>query len=107
MWIRVRSVGIVSKSSGSRERKKPVAIGSSPSLWPSVIIVVTPGQREVERRDLVPEVAHERQDEAAERRVDVERQTAAHGKVGERLDRIDEPEAAGRRDRDQADGVRA
>ena len=61
------------------------------------------GQREVERRNLVPEIAHERQDEAAERRVDVEGKPAAGRQVGERFDGIHQPEAPGRRGCDQPD----
>ena len=63
------------------------------------------GQLEVERRHLVPQVPHERQDEAAERRVDVERQPLSDRELAECLDRVEQAEAPRRGAGHQADGV--
>ena len=106
VWISVRSVGIASSAAASLTRKKPVAIGSRPSLWPSVEIELTPGSDRSNGGIVVAEVAHERQDEPAERGVDVEVQARPTGEVRERLDRVEHAEAAARCGADETDRLR-
>jgi hypothetical protein len=70
------------------------------------MIELTPFTDRVERRDVVAEIPHERQDEATEGRIDVQVQALAPGEVGERLDGVEGPEVAARGGADEADGAR-
>ena len=72
-------------------------------MWPSVEIELTPASDRSNGGIVVTEVAHERQDEPAERGVDVQVQARPPGEVRERLDRIEHAEAAAGRGADEAD----
>ena len=71
------------------------------------MIELTPGSDRSNGGIVVAEVAHERQDEPAERGVDVEVQARPPGEVGERLDRVEDAEAAARRGADETDRAAA
>ena len=66
----------------------------------SAEIVVTPGTREVEVRDVVAELLAEREEEAAEAAVDVQPDAVLERELAERRDRVDRAVAvvAGRAD---------